>query len=87
MLKLRDDTCGCADCAFAAVQDVISGPVSLGKGQSDDIEIVQTLLNNVSPSEGGPALKLVVDGKFGPKTNAAVVAFQKKAAWLVRWSC
>jgi len=43
-----------------------------------DVVTVQELLNNVSPGEGGPAPKLVVDGLCGPKTQHAIQTFQLK---------
>jgi hypothetical protein len=80
MLQRRDSGCGCESCAIEASEELLTGPVSYNRGKSDDIEIVQTLLNNIAPLQGGPALQLTVDGIFGLKTNAAVTHFQQK--WL-----
>jgi hypothetical protein len=54
------------------------GSVGLnGKNGSDDVKLVQTLLNGVAPHEGGPTPKLVTDGRSGPLTIAAIQKFQK----------
>lgn len=47
-----------------------------GSNQAADVKCVQTLLNRVAASEGGPAPLLAVDGWIGPKTVAAIRAFQ-----------
>jgi len=44
----------------------------------DDVRKVQEALNRFPPNEGGPNPKLVVDGIVGPKTSAAIYAFQRK---------
>jgi len=49
---------------------------SVGRGGANrpaDVAIVQELLNNA-----GAAPRLVVDGKCGPKTNGAILTFQKR---------
>lgn len=47
-----------------------------GKNEPADVEVVQELLNTVPPTDGGPAVPLVVDGKCGPKTKDAIQRFQ-----------
>jgi hypothetical protein len=42
-----------------------------------EVEFIQGLLNVYRSFEGGPALKQKVDCDCGPKTNAAIKAFQK----------
>jgi len=42
-----------------------------------DVMQVQTLLNQVAPTDGGPVTPLVVDGKCGTKTLAAIQRFQQ----------
>jgi hypothetical protein len=48
-----------------------------GTNRDADVRKVQKLLNTFPASEGDPAPKLEVDGIAGPKTNAAIVQFQK----------
>ena len=60
---------------------VLSTTGSVGTGASnraDDVRLVQALLNNVSPSDGGPSTPLVIDGRVGPLTIAAITKYQKK---------
>lgn len=55
---------------------------SVGRGGRNhpplDVMTVQYLLNCVLASQGGPGKELVVDGAVGPKTIAAIEAFQRK---------
>lgn len=55
---------------------------SVGRGGRNhplsDVMTVQYLLNCISVSQGGPGKELVVDGVAGPKTIAAIEAFQRK---------
>ena len=56
---------------------VMNGSVGAsGKNSSDDVRLVQSLLNNVAPHRGGAAPKLAVDGRGGPLTIAAIRKFQ-----------
>lgn len=53
---------------------------SVGQGGLNhfkDVITVQYLLNCVPASQGGPTVKLQVDGVSGPKTVAAIIEFQK----------
>ena len=56
----------------------IVGSVGMGglNGTKDTMTI-QYLLNCVPKTKGGPTIELVVDGIVGPKTIAAIKAFQK----------
>lgn len=57
---------------------VMNGSVGAsGKNLSDDVRLVQSLLNNISPAKGGAAPKLAVDGRCGPLTIAAIRKFQQ----------
>lgn len=49
-----------------------------GKNRPDDVVAVQGLLNRIAPANGGPAVKLKVDGIAGPKTRNAIQTFQLK---------
>ena len=53
-----------------------SGPKA--KNLDRDVRTIQESLNKIDPSKGGPKVKLVVDGKCGPKTNKAITDFQLK---------
>jgi hypothetical protein len=47
-----------------------------------DVIVVQDALNRVTPQQGGPSPKLVVDGECGPLTIAAIKKFQiKQFGW------
>lgn len=54
---------------------------SVGRGGQNslplDVMTVQYLLNCVPSSKGGPSPELAVDGIAGPKTMAAITAFQR----------
>jgi hypothetical protein len=53
---------------------------SVGQGgvnRAADVRTVQSLLNKVRPSWGGPAVKLVEDGVCGPRTIAAIRDMQQ----------
>ena len=56
----------------------ISGSVGTnGKNRSEDVRTVQTLLNRVPATEGGPTPPLEVDGLCWQKTTSAIQRFQK----------
>ena len=48
-----------------------------GANKTNDVQAVQSLLNEVPKPSGGPVSKLTVDGKSGEKTLAAVQRFQR----------
>lgn len=47
-----------------------------GNNYYEDIKLVQSMLNNVPPTAGGPANKLAVDASPGPLTIQAIKRFQ-----------
>lgn len=54
-------------------------PVGQGfkaKNLDRDVRTIQTALNKIKGSQGGPKIPLVVDGKCGNKTNKAIWDFQ-----------
>ena len=56
---------------------------SVGKGganRPEDVVIIQYFLNCVPANEGGPREELALDGICGPKTNEAILRFQKRIA-------
>ena len=78
MAVLRNS--GATSCLFCS-RDVSDKPIggSVGAGGANaraDVVLIQTLLNSVPPSEGGPALLLAEDGIVGPRTQAAINKFQ-----------
>jgi hypothetical protein len=74
-----DRGCFLKDVKLVGGPNTISASVGAGgRNLPDDVRTVQTLLNGVSPANGGPVPKLAVDGFIGPKTNAAILAFQKR---------
>lgn len=59
------------------MEKFITASVGIGSlNRSYDVLTVQDLLNQVPPSEGGPAVKLKLDGICGPKTKKAIQSFQ-----------
>ena len=70
---------GCFEGTFATSSEKISAAVGEhGANVPDDVRAVQELLNGVPVSAGGPQPRLVVDGKAGPLTKAAIRRFQGK---------
>jgi peptidoglycan hydrolase-like protein with peptidoglycan-binding domain len=56
----------------------ISGSVGVGGvNLREDVRVIQELLNQVPPGQGAPAPLLDTDGVVGPKTIAAIRAFQQ----------
>ncbi|MFN7935600.1 MAG: hypothetical protein U0R19_19875 [Bryobacteraceae bacterium] len=58
--------------------DLPVGSGFLAKNLDSDVRTIQKALNQIKPIHGGPTVPLVVDGKCGPKTNAAIWNFQFK---------
>ena len=63
---------------FATWRHMDQSVGKLGRNQHDDVVAVQELLNDVPVAEGGPYVKLTVDGKYGDKTLEAIQKFQLK---------
>ncbi len=63
------------------IQVSMSGSVGQGGvNKSDDVILIQRLLNSVPTNNGGPATKLVVDGLSGTKTIGSITHFQQRHA-------
>ncbi|HZN61688.1 MAG TPA: peptidoglycan-binding protein [Planctomycetota bacterium] len=56
---------------------IVGSVGSGGINGTKDTMTIQYLLNCVPQTKGGPMVELVVDGILGPKTIAAIKAFQK----------
>ncbi|QEF97078.1 Putative peptidoglycan binding domain protein [Stieleria maiorica] len=48
-----------------------------GRNHRDDVRTIQRLLNLIDPQDGGPVVALEEDGWIGPKTNKAILDFQR----------
>ena len=81
--------CGLAGCKPVAVSGNANaskglgltaavGPAGRCRNVQSDVRKVQAALNRFPAAEGGPDPKLEVDGIVGPKTSAAILAFQRK---------
>ena len=71
--------------ATAPTDDILRFPINIGQpvalnlnSNAIDVKIIQRALNYMPVSHGGPKPPLKVDGIVGPKTNAAIITFQKK---------
>jgi hypothetical protein len=68
---------GCTLCDGPTYSIAIQGSVGRGGHNApNDVKTIQNALNAVSPVDGGPILKLAVDGAAGPRTIAAIEKFQ-----------
>jgi peptidoglycan hydrolase-like protein with peptidoglycan-binding domain len=84
LLALSDESeCSAFEPSGGGGGDDIDFSVGVGgRNLSDDVTTVQSLLNNLPPGNGGPNPSLVVDGKAGPRTNAAIRQFQyRQLGW------
>ena len=62
----------------------MSQPVGVGgTNVYDDVVLVQSLLNAIPSSEGGPQTELDVDGTIGPLTIAAIRGYQQAQTHIV----
>lgn len=61
------------DILAASIQGSVG---SGGKNRSDDVKVVQSLLNAVPVAQGGASPKLIVDGGAGTNTIKAISKFQ-----------
>ena len=79
-IVMRMDSGGCCECA-APEQGGIEISASVGRGganRADDVRTIQSALNSQDPIDGGPDIKLVVDGLVGPLTIAAIEKYQRR---------
>jgi len=82
LMKLSNGGCSCCD-PPSAPGVAIDGSVGRGgRNLPNDVRTIQAALNNVSSADGGPTLKLAVDGFVGPLTVAAIEKYQtRKLGW------
>jgi hypothetical protein len=77
----RFESGGCSTCDQPPYDGsiVINGSVGRGgRNSPDDVKTIQRALNAVDPADGGPVLKLAVDGIVGPLTIAAIEKYQNR---------
>jgi hypothetical protein len=70
---------GCGLCEAPRRSGGVTIGASVGRGgrnSVDDVKAIQSALNAKDASEGGPVLKLVVDGLAGPRTIATIEKYQ-----------
>ena len=81
---IKFESGGCSRCAAPQRQsgdDSVKIAGSVGRGGRNtaaDVKTIQSALNDVSAADGGPMVKLVVDGIAGPLTIAAIEKYQRK---------
>ncbi len=81
VVKFVSGRCSHCDAPTHAGGVLISGSVGLGgRNLAADVKTVQAALNDEDPDDGGPVLKLAVDGIAGPLTRAAIEKYQRR--WL-----
>jgi len=77
-------TGGCSKCDAPSYDGggvSIAGSVGRGgRNFAADVQSIQAALNDEAPADGGPTLKLAVDGIVGPLTLAAIEKYQRR--WL-----
>jgi hypothetical protein len=80
VVKFVNGGCSCCDPPSHSGGGLeISGSVGRGGRNSPaDVKAIQAALNEQDPADGGPTLKLAVDGIVGPLTMAAIQKFQTR---------
>lgn len=79
LVKLASGGCSLCDGPPYDGEIVIGGSVGRGgRNSPEDVRTIQRALNDVDPADGGPILKLAVDGVAGPLTIAAIEKYQKR---------
>jgi peptidoglycan hydrolase-like protein with peptidoglycan-binding domain len=68
---------GCAPIDFDSGGSISASVGANGRNIPDDVRTIQVLLNSVPKAKGGATPLLDVDGIVGPKTIAAIRAFQQ----------
>jgi len=80
-MVMRMDNGGCSLCNAPKRSGVTSIKDSVGRGGrnlSDDVRAIQSALNAQDVGNGGPSVKLAVDGLVGPLTIAAIEKYQRR---------
>jgi peptidoglycan hydrolase-like protein with peptidoglycan-binding domain len=79
-IVMRMEGGGCSLCAAPQRTGSTSITASVGRGGrnlADDVRAVQSALNAQDVADGGPGVKLAVDGLVGPLTIAAIEHYQR----------
>src|SRR5690349_4208757 len=81
-------TCFAAPLRISCLEARIVATISASVGQGGvnknaDVLVIQQSLNQIPPNQGGPLPKLKEDAWIGPKTNGAIIVFQKANTGLV----
>jgi peptidoglycan hydrolase-like protein with peptidoglycan-binding domain len=78
---MKMESGGCCLCDGPQYSGGVSIGGSVGRGGRnvlDDVKAIQAALNATDISDGGPTVKLVVDGIAGPRTIAAIEKYQNR---------
>jgi hypothetical protein len=77
---MRMESGGCSLCNPPEYSAGVSIQGSVGRGGRnlpDDVKAIQAALNAQDPADGGPMVKLAVDGLVGPLTIGAIEKYQR----------
>jgi hypothetical protein len=78
LMKLSNGGCSCCDPPPASGFSIDGSVGRGGRNLPNDVRTIQSALNGVCPADGGPVLKLSVDGIVGPLTIAAIEKYQNR---------
>ena len=79
LMKMESGGCCLCDGPHDSGGVGISGSVGRGGRNSvDDVKAIQAALNGKDVTDGGPTMKLAVDGIVGPRTIAAIERYQNR---------
>ncbi|OAI24591.1 hypothetical protein A1351_17695 [Methylosinus sp. R-45379] len=78
LMKLSNGGCSSCDPPPAPGFSIGGSVGRGGRNLPEDARTIQSALNGVCPADGGPILKLDVDGIVGPITIAAIEKYQKR---------
>ncbi|WP_036287323.1 peptidoglycan-binding domain-containing protein [Methylosinus sp. PW1] len=78
LMKLSNGGCSSCDPPPAPGFSIGGSVGRGGRNRPEDVRTIQSALNGVCPADGGPILKLDVDGIVGPITIAAIEKYQNR---------